>query len=105
MQLPEYGCQFSCERKSGNKLHMKGKYHVRRVAGPSSGSSWQIMLVHESYLQDTHTYTTDAMHMLLDHTLLGHVGGGKWPGDEAKPCHVLKSVLTVALYTPLVAIT
>ena len=42
---------------------------------------------------------TDAMHMLLDHTLLGHVGGGKWPGDEAKPCHVLKSVLTVALYT------
>ena len=28
------------------------------------------------------------MHMLLDHTLLGHVGGGKWPGNEAKtmPC-------------------
>ena len=50
---------------------------------------------------------TDAMHiMLLNHTLLGHVGGGKWPGDEAKPCHVLlehyhKSVLTVALYTCL----
>jgi len=46
--------------------------------------------VHESYLQGTvtHTYTTDAMHMLLDHMLLGHVGGGKWPGDEAKtmPC-------------------
>jgi len=27
------------------------------------------------------------------------VGGGKWPGDKAKQCHVLKSVLTVALYT------
>ena len=40
-ELPEYGCQFSCERKSG-KLH-KGKYHVRSVAGPSSDSSWQIM--------------------------------------------------------------
>jgi len=24
------------------------------------------------------------MHILLDHKLLGHVGGGKWPGDEAK---------------------
>ena len=24
------------------------------------------------------------MHMLLDHALLGHVGGGKWPGDEGK---------------------
>ena len=34
MQLPEYGCQFSCERKSGNQLH-KEKYHVRKVAGPS----------------------------------------------------------------------
>ena len=34
----EYGCQFLCERKSGNQLH-KGRYHVRRVAGPSSGSS------------------------------------------------------------------
>ena len=35
-----------------------------------------------------HPYTTNAMHMLLDHTLLGHVGGEKWPGDEAKtmPC-------------------
>ena len=33
---------------------------------------------------------TDAMHMLLDHTLLGHVGGGKWPGDEAKPCTFLQ---------------
>ena len=31
---------------------------------------------------------TDALHMLLDHTLLGHVGGRKWLGDEAKtmPC-------------------
>jgi len=29
------------------------------------------------------------MHMLLDHTFLGHVGGGKWPGDEAKTMHVL----------------
>ena len=28
---------------------------------------------------------TDAMQMLLDHMLLGRVGGGKWPGDEAKP--------------------
>jgi len=39
-------------------------------------------------LQGTHTYTTDAMHTLLDHTLLGHVVGGKWPGDETKtmPC-------------------
>ena len=27
---------------------------------------------------------TDAVHMLLDYTLLGHVGGGKLPGDEAK---------------------
>ena len=36
------------------------------------------------YIQGTHTYTTDAMQILLDHTLLGHVGGGKWPGDEAK---------------------
>ena len=43
MQLPEYGCQFSCEGKSGNQLH-KGKYHVRRVAGPLSSPSWQIML-------------------------------------------------------------
>ena len=43
MQLPEYGCQFSHDRKSGNQLH-KGKYHVRKVAGTSSGSSWQIML-------------------------------------------------------------
>ena len=45
-----------------------------------------------SYLIATykaHTYTTDAMHMVLDHTsFLGHAGGRKWPGDEAKtmPC-------------------
>ena len=40
------------------------------------------------YLQGTHTYKTDAMHMLLDHTFRGHVGGGKWPGDDTKtmPC-------------------
>ena len=36
----------------------------------------------------------------LDHISLGHVGGGKWPGDEAKtmPCilqHYYKSALTV----------
>ena len=39
MHLPEYSCQCSYERKSGNQLHIKGKYHVRRVAGPSSGST------------------------------------------------------------------
>ena len=49
MQLPEYGCQFSDMWK--NQLH-KGRYHVRRVAGPSSGSSWRIML--HIYL---HVYT------------------------------------------------
>ena len=38
----------------------------------------------DSYLQGTHTYTIDVVHMLLDHTLLGHVGGGKCLGDEAK---------------------
>jgi len=39
--------------------------------------------------QGTHTYT--AMHMLLDHKLLGHVERGKWPGDEAKtmPCTII----------------
>ena len=31
------------ERKSGNQLHT-GRYHVQRVVGSSSGSSWQIML-------------------------------------------------------------
>ena len=41
MQLPEYGCQFSCERRSGNQLHYE---RYRGVVGPSSGSSWQIML-------------------------------------------------------------
>jgi len=44
------------------------------------------------------------MHVLLNHKLLGHVGGGKWPGDEAKtmPCtFMMLSVLTVALYTCL----
>ena len=30
-----------------------------------------------TYKAHVPTYTTDAMHMLLDHTLLGHVGGGK----------------------------
>jgi len=43
MQLSEYGCQFSCEKIRTDQLH-KGRYHVRRVTGPSSGSSWQIML-------------------------------------------------------------
>ena len=38
MQLPEYGCQFSCERKSA------AQRDVRRVVGPSSCSSWQIIL-------------------------------------------------------------
>ena len=34
--------------------------------------------------------------MLLDHTLLGHVGGGKWPGDEAKttPCTLFFLTIT-----------
>jgi len=46
------------------------------------------------------------MHMLLDHTLLGHVKGGKWPGDGAKSMAMyfydtIVSVLTVALYTCL----
>ena len=47
---------------------------------------------------------TDAMHMLLDHTLLGHVRGGKPNpiGMRLKPCHVLKSVFTGTLYKPLV---
>ena len=31
----------------------------------------------DSYLQGAHAYTTDAMHMLLDHKLLGYVGEGK----------------------------
>ena len=48
---------------------------------------------------------TDALHMLLDHMLLGHVGGRNWLGDEAKivPCTFMTiiSVLTVALYTCL----
>ena len=44
------------------------------------------------------------MHIILT-SLLGHVGGGKWPEDEAKtmPCTFMtlyqKSVLAVALYT------
>ena len=35
-----------------------------------------------SYLQGTHIYTADAR------SCHGHVGGGKWPQDEAKtmPC-------------------
>ena len=38
----------------------------------------------------------DAMHMLLDHTLLGHVGGGKWPGDKAKtmPCYFYDAIIS-----------
>ena len=47
MQLPEYSCQFSesvAERGGGGGGGGGGVYHVRRVAGPSSGSSWQIML-------------------------------------------------------------
>ena len=44
MKLPEYGCQFSCKNKSGNQV-LKRRYHVRRVAGLSSGSSWQIKYV------------------------------------------------------------
>ena len=39
------------------------------------------------------------MHMLLDHMILGYVGGGKWLGMRLKPCRAFKSVLTVALYT------
>ena len=42
MQLPEYGCQLSFERKSGN--HAAAQREVRRVVGPLSISSWQIML-------------------------------------------------------------
>ena len=38
MQLPEYGCQFSCERKSA------AQKEVRRVVGLSSVSSWQVEL-------------------------------------------------------------
>jgi len=63
--------------------------------------------VHESYLQGTHTYTTDAMHILLDHMPLGHVGGGMWPGDEAKTiqctCMTLSEVWidSGTLYMPL----
>ena len=38
MQLPEYDCQFSCQRKSA------AQREVWRVVSPSSGSSWQIML-------------------------------------------------------------
>ena len=33
-------------------------------------ATWQLF---DIYLQGAHTYTTDAMHMLLGHTLLGHV--------------------------------
>ena len=43
-------------------------------------------MMHESYLV-AHTFTTDAMHMLLDHMLL--------------VMYYHKSVLTVALYTCL----
>ena len=32
------------------------------------------------------------MHMLLDHTLLGHVGGGKWPGDRMRLKPVILTV-------------
>ena len=48
------------------------------------------------------------MHMLLDHTLLDHVGGGKWPGNEAKtmPCTFVTpsqvSIDSGTLYMPLV---
>ena len=51
-------------------------------------SAWKLLGSY-LYLQGTHTYMTDAMHMLLYHTLLVHVGGGKWPGDEAKTGHSL----------------
>ena len=54
------------------------------------------------YLQGTHTYTTDALRMLLDHILQGHVGGRRWPGDDAMYIYdTIISVLTVALYTCL----
>ena len=38
-----------------------------------------------SYLIATYkAHISIQLHMLLDHTLLGHLGGGKWPGDEGK---------------------
>ena len=75
---------------------MKAKVNVLAKPHPYIFCIQQYKIVHGSYLQGTHTYTTDAMHMLLDHTLLGHVGGGKWPRDDAKtmPLHM-------ALYTCL----
>ena len=42
MQLPEYGCQFSCEIRT--RLAAQMEVPCRRVAGPSSDSSWQITI-------------------------------------------------------------
>ena len=57
---------------------MKAK--VKVLAKPHLYIFFILQLVHDtylvavdSYLQGAHTYTTDGMHMLLDHTLLGQV--------------------------------
>ena len=85
-------------QKDANKVGMMHKSKSQRIIGKAPflhlfhTTVRQCMKatqqLFDSYLQGTHTYTTDAMHMLLDHMLLGRVGGGKWTGDEAKtmPC-------------------
>ena len=45
--MPEYGCLLSCTRKKIRKS--ASRRELRRVAGPSSGSSWQLYVTTISY--------------------------------------------------------
>ena len=56
--MPEYGCLLSCTRKKIRKS--ASRREVRRVAGPSSGSSWQLYVT-AIYLYMLGTTTTLSM--------------------------------------------
>ena len=68
----------------------ESKGHI--LAKPHPYIFFTLQLVLASYLIATYKAHIPIqlmpMHTLLDNTLLGHVGGGKWPGDRVKtmPC-------------------